>query len=212
MGTGWICPCDINLDTPGTRDYWLRNRLHQISLWLRLSGAFSSLPIDRVGPSPLWAGAIPKYVGFLYIRKVLEQAMRNKLASSVPLWALVQFLSWVPTLASPADGLQPVSQIKTLSSQGTFGHGVHQPQDRANWGAVEWLFLIFPFPFQTVIYSAGSLKHLEQCLSRKHMEMMEKNKIKAGMLAQATEGKGSPQPCLGATPGGFFSKGYGVNL
>jgi hypothetical protein len=56
-------------------------------------------------------GAIPKYVGLSYIRKVPEQAMKNKLASSVPPWALAQFLSWVPILASLADGLQPISQI-----------------------------------------------------------------------------------------------------
>lgn len=55
--------------------------------------------------------AFPGNMVLVSVKKQTERARRSKPTRSTPSWSLLQFLPWVPALASPNNGLLSCNQI-----------------------------------------------------------------------------------------------------
>lgn len=103
---------------------------HQIAWWVSL---WYILLIDEWGKKAqiMGGGTIPRQVALDGVRKQVEKAMGNKLASSISPWPLhpflslgsyLEFLPWLPSVVMYE--LRVVSWKKPFPLQVVYGHGV----------------------------------------------------------------------------------------
>lgn len=108
----------------------LKSWPHQIAWWVSL---WYILLIDEWGKKAqiMGGGTIPRQVALDGVRKQVEKAMGNKLASSISPWPLhpflslgsyLEFLPWLPSVVMYE--LRVVSWKKPFPLQVVYGHGV----------------------------------------------------------------------------------------